>query len=148
MGRGPRLLADRRGIAAAEFAMVATVLLLFVLAILDIGASIQQRMVLQQAARGAGIYAQSFPNQTTGITEAITAALPASWTNIVTNTLLCQGESVSQSANCSAACGGNDSGSYLIVQVCRPYSPFLFQTGNCTVGGQSGNCVSYVIRVQ
>ena len=150
--RVPRLRTDRRGVAAAEFAMVASVLLVFVVAILDIGGSIQQRMVLQQAVRAAGIYAQSFPSQSgaggNGIAGAVTAALPSTWTDVQQTALLCPGASADPGINCSPSCGGSASGTYMVLQVCRPYKPFLIQTGNCTVAGQSGNCVSYVIKLQ
>jgi Flp pilus assembly protein TadG len=142
------LRADRRGVAAAEFAMVATVMLLFVLAIVDIGGSIQQRLVLQQAVRAAGQYAQSFPTQTDGIQKAVQAALPSGWLSSVT--MSCQDAASSQTSDCSSGCSSSTvsgSGS-MVLQVCRPYTPFLFQTGNCTVGNQSGNCVSYAIRYQ
>ena len=145
--RRTRLLTDRKGIAAVEFAMVATVMLLFVVAILDIGSAIQQRMVLQQAARAAGLYAQSFPTQTTGISRAVAMALPqqgqGDWSNV---TMSCQDASGGQAADCSAGCGsGNIGGSgTMVVTVCRPYTTFLFHTGNCTT--LTGNCVSYAIK--
>jgi Flp pilus assembly protein TadG len=143
------LPADRQGVAAAEFAIVASVVLIFVVAIVDIGASIQQRMVLQQAARAAGIYAQSFPQPTSNILSAAAAALPASWTGTTTtNALMCQGGTVSAGTDCTASCNGGGSGTYLIVQVCKPYTPFLFQTGNCTTASGPGNCTSYVLRLQ
>lgn len=147
---GKRLRTDRRGVAAAEFAMVATVLLLFIVAIVDIGASIQQRMVLQQAARAAGIYAQSFPTQTNDIISAVQAALPSTWSDAnVATPLTCSGASSAQLSGCVQACGGGTSGdTYLVVQICKPYKPFLFATGNCNVGTQPGNCVSYVIKLQ
>jgi Flp pilus assembly protein TadG len=141
-----RWLKDIKGVAAAEFAIVATVVLVFVTGIVDIGSSIQQRMALQQAVRAAGLYAQSFPSQTTGITNVVAAALPG-WSNI---SVSCQNGSVSDTSGCATSCGGGtiDGSGTMVLQVCRPFRPFLFPTGNCTVGGSAGNCASYVIRYQ
>ena len=143
------LTRDRRGVAAVEFALLASVLLLFVVGIVDIGTAIQQRMALEQAARAAGQYAVSFPNQTDGITRAVTMALPPGWTDVrmpsPPSVCFCGGNGAG--ASCEAVCSGG-SGAYIVVQLQRPFSPFLFPTGNCVSSGTPANCVSYVVRIQ
>lgn len=143
---------DRMGVAAAEFAMVASILVVFVVAIVDIGGAIQQRMVLTQAARGAGQYAISFPTdtmgstQTPGITSALTQALPASWTDVVSTVTMCLCADGNQSSSCGSVCGSGPGG-YYVLKLKRPYSDFLFPTGNCGDDSQA-NCVTYVVRFQ
>jgi Flp pilus assembly pilin Flp len=141
-----RLFGDRRGVAAAEFAMVATVLAIFVVAIVDIGGAIQQRMVLTQAARAVGQYAMSFPTQSAGIASALTHALPATWTDVVPNVTMCICADGNQPSSCGSVCSSGEGG-YYVLTLKRPYSDFLIPTGNCGDGSQA-NCVSYVVRFQ
>lgn len=140
-----RIRSDRRGVAAAEFALVATALLIFVLAILDIGGAVYQRMVLQQAARAGGQYAISFPTQSAGIKSVIQSALPSAWTNVTSTATMCLCDQSDQGGSCGSVCGSGE-GSYLVIALQRPYSTFLVPTGNCTA--ITGNCVTYVVRFQ
>jgi hypothetical protein len=81
---------DRRGVAAVEFAIIASFLLLLVLGLYDIGNAIHQRMLLQQALRAGGQYAILYPDQTgdgkaenNGIVEAIAQALPVNGSGVI-----------------------------------------------------------------
>jgi Flp pilus assembly protein TadG len=132
-------------VAAAEFAMVAMALLVFVLAILDIGGAIYERLVLQQAARAGGQYAISFPTQQDGITKAIRSALPSGWTDATSSSTQCMCNEASQGGSCGSVCSAG-TGSYIVIQVQRPYSTYLVPTGNCRK--IKGNCVTYVVRFQ
>ncbi len=140
-----RISRDRRGVAAVEFAMVSVVFLTFIVAVVDIGGAIQQRLVLQQAARAAGQYAISFPTQTDGITKAVGKALPADWTNVTVappTACFC-----AQANSCGSVCASGKGG-YIVLQLERPYAPYLFSAiGNCS-DGTSSNCVTYVVRFQ
>jgi Flp pilus assembly protein TadG len=71
------------GIAAAEFALIAPVMVTLLLSTYDVGNAVQQQLQLQQALRAAGQYAMSFPTQTgglastnNGIVLAVQQALP------------------------------------------------------------------------
>jgi Flp pilus assembly protein TadG len=75
----------RRGVAALEFALIAPVMILLLLAAYDIGNAVDEQMVLQQALRAAGQYAISFPNNNSGILEAIQQGYPKSWTGVTPN---------------------------------------------------------------
>ena len=71
------MLRDGRGIAAAEFALIAPVMLTMLFGVYDLGNAIQERLQLEQAVRAGGQFALSWPDQTGGIADAIQAALPA-----------------------------------------------------------------------
>jgi hypothetical protein len=122
-------------------------MMLFVVGVVDVGASIEQRMVLAQAARAAGQYAAVFPNQTAGINSAIGKALPTGWTDVTSTVTPCICAQNPSGAACGTVCTGGR-GSYVIVQLQRPYTPFLFPTGNCGTHDHPANCVAYVVRFQ
>jgi hypothetical protein len=135
---------DQRGVAAAEFAIVGTVILFVMAGLFDIGSFVQQRLVLEQAVRAGGQYAQSFPNQTNGIIAAVNGSLP--WTsgvNVSVTTCFCsQG---SQSDACGTVCAGS-TGSFIQITASRNFSPMMFL--NPDSSGNAANTVSYVIEFQ
>src|SRR4051794_2502529 len=75
-----RLARDRRGVAALEFTIIATLMLTMMLAAFDFGNAAQQQVQLQQVVRAGGAYAARYPTDASGIQGAVTAALPAGWT--------------------------------------------------------------------
>jgi Flp pilus assembly pilin Flp len=138
---------DRRGVAAAEFAIIGSAILFVVAGLFDIGTSVQERLVLQQALRAGGQYAQSFPNQTSGIIAAVQEALP--WTDVTPPTVTqCFCSQGSQPSNCASLCTGS-TGSYVLLGATHAFSPLMFPSTNCTdSSGNTAICVSYAIQFQ
>lgn len=120
-----------RGVAAVEFALVASVTLTLLLGLYDVGNAIHERLQLQQALRAGGQYAIAFPalaSDTNGANNILTAfrqALPPSWQDVTINITYppCSGRCIELSAS-------------------RPYSAFLFQQILTTNSG------IYTVRVQ
>ena len=140
-------LRDRRGVAAAEFAVIASVLLTLLLGVYDIGNAVQQRMQLEQAVRAGAQYALSWPDQTTGIAGAITAALPAGWAatvNVVSPVCYCwsSGGGGATATPCQDTCSaGSTKRSYVTLSATNNSTPFL-------LSAIAGNSATYVVRFQ
>ena len=130
---------DRRAVAAVEFAIIASFLLMLLLGLYDIGNAVHERLLLQQALRAGGQYAMAFPDQTgdtdspdNGIVQAIEQALPANGTGVTIATPVMSPEA------------GSGPPYYITLGATRPYSAFLpFLRGLLTE-----NAASYVVRVQ
>jgi Flp pilus assembly protein TadG len=127
---------ERRGIAAVEFALISTAVLMLLLGGYDVASVVRIRMQLQQALRAGGQYAVSFPTQNgpatspnNGIILAIQQALPA-LSGVTVNT-----------PSMSPAPGGGPP-YYMTLTASAPYSPFL------VLGPTIDNSVSYVVRFQ
>jgi Flp pilus assembly protein TadG len=73
------LCRDRRGVAAVEFAIIATIMVTLMLGAYDFGNAAQEQVALQEAVRAGGAYAQSRPSDLTGIRNSVANALPAGW---------------------------------------------------------------------
>ena len=88
----PRLvLAARRGIAAAEFALLAPVALLLCLSAYDVGQAMWCTLQLETAARIGAQYAFANPTDSAGIATRVRAALPGwSGLTIATPAMACQ----------------------------------------------------------
>ena len=99
-----RLLRDRRGSAALEFGLVATMVLALLLFAFDVGLSMLQYAQLNVAVRAGGQYAMTFPTDEGGIHAAVTAALPSTLQAAVTTTVGC--ECLADGASGSSICGG------------------------------------------
>jgi Flp pilus assembly protein TadG len=78
---------DGRGIAAAEFALIAPVMATLLLSTYDIGNAVQEQLQLEQALRAGGQYAMSFPTQTGGLTSTNDGILLAVQQALPTNML-------------------------------------------------------------
>lgn len=128
----PRKL-DCRGVSAAEFAVVAPILVLLLFGTYDLGNAIQLSMQLERAARAGAQYAAVSPGNADDIRQATANALPGLAAD-VTVTYKCDGTVIgSPTAPCP-------SGSALTVTVTaeRSLSPLLLQdmsrgTGNAVV---------------
>ncbi len=136
---------NRRGVAAAEFAMIASVMLTLLLGVYDVGNAIQERLQLEQAVRAGAEYALSWPNQTSGIETAITNALPWTTPTVSVSALVCEcvdsGGGSSPSV-CGQACGaGTTHRSYLTLTATNSSTPFL-------LSAVAGNSATYVVRFQ
>jgi len=146
MRRTPKLhsvLQNRRGVAAAEFALIMPLLVTMLFAVFNIGNAVHELLLLQQALRAGGLYALSFPTQNgdlnspnPGILMAIQQALPASMTanadaanNVTLQTPVLAGDASNRTITITATI------------------PNAFLTGPL-FAALNLNTVSYVIRVQ
>jgi Flp pilus assembly protein TadG len=140
---------NRRGAAAAEFALIGSVLLTLVLGIYDVGMSVYQQMVIQEALRSGAHFAMSFPTHTTKIKDLVTSALPTSWQDDPSVTVSvsapacdCESGGVATAALCSANCGaGSTRRGFITINVSHSFSPLLLTT-------LSSNASSHVVRFQ
>lgn len=73
-----RLRHDRRGVSAIEAAIAMPVLGLALCGTVEFGINVYNRQQLQQAIQAGVQYALFNPNDTAGVTSAISSALPAS----------------------------------------------------------------------
>jgi Flp pilus assembly protein TadG len=94
-------LASRHGIAAAEFALVAPVMILILLSIYDVGRAVWRTTQLETAARVGAQYAFANPTDSAGITSRVQASLPG-WTGLTISptTMACQCDN-GTAANCT-----------------------------------------------
>lgn len=129
---------DARGVAAAEFALIAPILAALLFGVFNIGNLVYQQSVLQQALRAGGLYALSFPTQTgalnspnSGIAMAIMQALPPTWTDANPTAVLSPAPPAGPPY-------------YITMTVTRPYA--WFQSAIPTA--LAGPTTSYVVRVQ
>jgi hypothetical protein len=103
---------DRRGTAAIEFGIVMAAIMVIILGTYDIGNYVLQEMKLADAAHVVGQYAISYPDDTTGMTNAMDAALPPAWIGSVelnpdppVMTCTCGTSGPGDAGTCSAGCG-------------------------------------------
>jgi len=126
----------RRAVSALEFAVVAPLLVLLMVAASDFGSALQQATRLETAARSGAQYALAFPSDAAGLTAATVEALPTVWQDGATNVL--------QQCTCDGfalgACTSNCAGELVItVTTRRAFAPVLFfalpteLAGNATV---------------
>ena len=96
---------DNRGVAAAEFALVAPVLVLLMLGCLDIGNYMQTSIRLERAARAGAQYAAANNSDLVAIRERVIAAWPELTTaDVPLPTLSC--ECAATVTACTQACPG------------------------------------------
>ncbi len=96
-----RALAGRRGIAAAEFALIAPVVILVFLSAYDVGRAMWRTLQLETAARVGAQYAFANPTDSAGIAARVQASLPG-WGNltIASPTMACRCDN-GVAANCT-----------------------------------------------
>ena len=124
------LLRDRRGVSALELALLGPLLALMILGAVDLGGAVQQGLLLRQAVRAGALYAVQWPNDTTGITNAITAALPSPYQDAAVSTsssCACWSSSSGIVAQPSCTCTTGTLQTYVTLSASRPYSPFLLK---------------------
>jgi Flp pilus assembly protein TadG len=117
---------DRRGASALEFGAVGAVLAGLLLGVWDVGNAVQQQIRLTEALRAAAEYARSFPTDSTGISDAVTRALPSGWTNVTV--------SVCAAPTCTPQ-------GFISLSASRPFSAALIRS-------ITSISASYVIRYQ
>ena len=120
-------LASRRGIAAAEVALIAPVVILVFLSVYDVGRAVWRTMQLETAARIGAQYAFANPTDTAGITSRVQASL-VGWTGltIASPTMTCQCDN-GTAANCTTGTCPFGAGTvspigYITVTVTQPLS--------------------------
>ena len=144
-----RLLRHRRGVASIEFAVVLSVVVIFVLGTYDLGNILLQRMKLAEAVHAGAVYANSFPTDNTGISTKITAALPAGWSDVViaAPSISCAcwtsgGGEATADCTASPVCPtGQTTERFMTLTLSRPYAPLLILS-------LSSTSVTYVTRIQ
>jgi Flp pilus assembly protein TadG len=118
----------RRGTSAAEFAIIAPVMVLLLAAVADVGAAMQQSIRLETAARAGAQFAMSFPTNQAGIAGAAAASLGSAGTGatVVASAPFCACPGATASVSCDGTpCSGAAAGTYVSVTVTRPFSPIV-----------------------
>lgn len=77
-------LADRRGSAAVEFAIIAPVLALVLIATIELGFAMRARIIAQEAASAGALYASQHAFDAAGITGIMAATSNASNEAVIT----------------------------------------------------------------
>jgi len=117
-----RLGADQRGVSAIEAAITLPVLALALGGVLEFGLNVYNRQQLQPAVQAGMQYALRNPNDTTGIMNAVSAALPAN-AGVVVNapTYVCECNNGTQ-VTCSplGTCSAGVPRRIMTVSVSRP----------------------------
>ncbi len=142
-------LRDRRGVSAIEFGAVVPVIALILTATYDLGNLVQMRMKLSEAAYAGGQYAVAFPSNASGISAAITAALPAGWSDVTITgpTTVCTcwtaggGEAAASCASDPVCPTGQVLQRTITLSLTKPYSPLMMVS-------LTSISASYVTRVQ
>lgn len=143
--RLPALLRCRRAAAAIEFGLVAPVIIMVLLAVADIGGSIQQTIRLEASARTALGYAHlhNSPDQMATIRSLIVTALNDSSVTVGNIAMTCDcvtstgaaGSAGSGTCGVDYACSsGQEMRRFLTVNVSRPYSGIVFMQGRTLQG--------------
>lgn len=141
-----RLLNNRSGGPAMEFAVLAPVLLVCIVFLFDLANALQQRIRLTEAVRAGGLYALYKYTDTTAIATAVTSAVP-DWTDLATPTvtLACfcrtiNTETYTAMANCTDNCT-TDVQRFVTIVATRPFTPILLT--NIT-----DSTATHVVRVE
>jgi Flp pilus assembly protein TadG len=124
----------RRAVSALEFALVAPLLLLLMLAANDFGNALQQATRLETAARAGAQFALAFPTDQARIVQATRDGLQTAWQAGTAVTVQCRCGTTAQA--CSAACTGEFR---VTITTRRAFEPLFFfllpdeVAGNATV---------------
>ncbi|THD80527.1 MAG: pilus assembly protein [Phenylobacterium sp.] len=132
-----RLLRDRRGASAVEFAMIAPVLFLLLAGLVDGSRYVVQTMQVRAAAQAGADFAQRNGWNPTAIQTAVTTAtaLPTSGAHKLTaatplQTIGCIGASGVVTANAGPTCpSGVAVGTFVIVGAQKSFAPLLSWPG-------------------
>lgn len=126
------LLTDRHavaGAAAVEFALAATIIMIVLTPVLDLGMAFYQQLQVQDAAQAGAQYAAAKGWNSTGIQNAVTSAssnLTISASPAPSETCGCPNGTSIVAASCGSACtNGQSAGTYVTVNAQASYSPIL-----------------------
>jgi Flp pilus assembly protein TadG len=122
------LLGSRLGASAAEFGIIAPVMVLLLAGLADLGAAMQQAIRLENAARAGAQFAMSFPGNQAGIATAAAEALggAGSGATVVASAPFCACPGSGAPVSCEGTpCGGAPAGTYVTVTVTRPFSAIV-----------------------
>lgn len=134
---------DRSGVAAVEFALVAGIVIVMLVAVFDLGLWVWQGMQLEGALLAGVHYAQEFPEDSSGINSVIAGSLPSALSNATVTVsapvLDCgPGTTTTTEGGCSPVTAQRV---FVTLSISRPFSPLYFtQITNTSL--------QYVIRVQ
>jgi Flp pilus assembly protein TadG len=124
--RMKRRLQGDSGMAAVEFAILASVLLLLVMGLADYGLAVYYRMQVESAALIGAKYAAKYPTDSAGITSAVNSATHISSFTSVTPAKLCEcANALGTSVSCSTTCAGSTLNEYMTVTVTYSYTPLF-----------------------
>ncbi|GIX10925.1 TadE/TadG family type IV pilus assembly protein [Elioraea sp.] len=139
-----RLFGCRRGVAAAEFAVIAPVMVLLLAGLVDLAGALQQTIRLESAARAGAQYAMSFPSDTAGITAATTSALGSAdgTVSVVPAYCACPGGGTGVVACEGTPCNGAPSAVYVEISVTRAYTAIIGIGGFVLPSTLSGTAVA------
>ncbi len=135
------------GMAAVEFAILASVLLLIIMGLSDYGLAIYYRMQVESASLVGAKYAAAYPTDTAGITAAVNNATPISAFTSVVPVKVCEcADALGTSVSCSTTCPGSSLNEYMSVTVTYSYVP-MFANSYLTI--ETGTLSStHVIRTK
>lgn len=140
----------RRGVAAIEFGVVMSGVVVLVLGTYDIGNYVVEQMKLADAAHVAGVFLTLYPDDTADMTLAFDRVLPAGWAagvNVAGPTMSCAcanaaGAQTAASCFASPICASRDTVvRTLTITLQRNYTPLLLP-------GLTSVSSTYVARIQ
>ena len=129
-----RLISDKsdgsRGTAAIEFAVIASILVLLMICVVDVGVGFYRKMQVQNAAQAGAQYAMRHGFAASSITSAVTAATtfpdisaspaPRQYCGCPSDT------GIEETADCTSTCiDGLKAASYVAVAAQGTYNPIL-----------------------
>jgi Flp pilus assembly protein TadG len=124
--RGVAMWHDKRGVAAVEFALTATMLTFVVMSATDLALAIRTRAEVANAARAGTEYAAINGYNSSGIATAVTSATPLSVTATSSSYCGCATASGITTQTCGTTCSaGGTTGTYVSVTAQGSYKPIF-----------------------
>lgn len=134
---------DERGGVIVEFAIGVPVLLLLLSGAIDLGLALDESSSLRSAARAGAQYGMRFPNDTSGISDAVKNSVTFDPANLtVSSNAFCECPS-GGSATCgdASSCSGQTPYTYVSVTVSMPYTSPLPTSMMLGITSLSGSAV-------
>jgi Flp pilus assembly protein TadG len=123
-----RLATDTRGVAAIEFALIASMLSMVLVGMVDLGLGIIRTMQVQYAAQAGAQYAMLHGFDQNAISGAVLSASSSSNISVAPPpSQFCgcpSGDSIEQ-VSCSASCSSGTAGTYVRVSTQSTYTPLF-----------------------
>ena len=117
------------GVAAVEFALAATVLVIVLTPVVDLGMAFYQQMQVQDAAQAGAQYAAAKGWNSSGIQNAVTSAstnMTISASPAPSESCGCPNGTSVVTATCNSSCtNGQTAGTYVTVNAQASYTPIL-----------------------